>query len=327
MKDSFAFDWSDLAFGGKKPLRELKATFIAAPRELSATRLKQLIKEYLSAGNIVLGLAKEPFVDGFVGQPHFRTLQAKDVQKIIDQVNAAGTKNKVYTLQYFQRELPFVLEKGGFRAVLLVRGSWQHTFHNSKAYYVLVNSRTKYEYVSPFVNEDEARKYEVKLLAEMNQAFWPAVSKGPQAEKDMLELASKVAQFSYDYSFQTGVALGRPRKNGTYDFVAAAFNKVVPYQTYALHHGASREQHFSPPNDLNYYDAVHAEVMLITNAAREKLDLAGSALFINLLPCPTCARMLTQTDIAEFVYTQDHSDGYAIRMLEATGKKVRRIVP
>jgi len=36
--------------------------------------------------------------------------------------------------------------------------------------------------------------------------------------------------------------------------------------------------------------------------------------------------MLSQTDIAEFVYQEDHSDGYAIKMLELAGKKVRRIV-
>jgi deoxycytidylate deaminase len=79
-------------------------------------------------------------------------------------------------------------------------------------------------------------------------------------------------------------------------------------------------------NDLNHYDVNHAEVELITQAVRDHLDLAGTTLFINVLPCPTCARMLTSTDIAEFVYAEDHSSGYAIRMLEAAGKTVRRIV-
>jgi deoxycytidylate deaminase len=44
------------------------------------------------------------------------------------------------------------------------------------------------------------------------------------------------------------------------------------------------------------------------------------------MPCPACARMLSQTDIEEFVYSIDHSEGYAVKMLEAAGKKVRRIV-
>jgi hypothetical protein len=37
--------------------------------------------------------------------------------------------------------------------------------------------------------------------------------------------------------------------------------------------------------------------------------------------------MLSETDIEEFVYSIDHSEGYAIKLLEAAGKKVRRIVP
>ncbi len=71
----YEFDWSNLAFASKKPLRDLAAIFIAAPREISAERFAQLVKEYLPKGNIVLGLAKEKFIDGFDCQPQFRTLQ------------------------------------------------------------------------------------------------------------------------------------------------------------------------------------------------------------------------------------------------------------
>jgi deoxycytidylate deaminase len=111
-----------------------------------------------------------------------------------------------------------------------------------------------------------------------------------------------------------------------YKPLGGAFNKVVPYQTYAMHHGSAREKNFSPANDLNHYDTIHAEVALLINAQKNKTDLAGTTLFINLMPCPTCARMLSQTDIEEFVYSVDHSDGYAVKMLEAAGKKVRRVV-
>jgi hypothetical protein len=36
--------------------------------------------------------------------------------------------------------------------------------------------------------------------------------------------------------------------------------------------------------------------------------------------------MFTSTGIAEFVYRADHSSGYAIKMLEAAGKTIRRLV-
>jgi deoxycytidylate deaminase len=93
-----------------------------------------------------------------------------------------------------------------------------------------------------------------------------------------------------------------------------------------MHYGAAREIHFSPPHDVNHYDTVHAEVELILQASRQKIGLKDTSFFINTLPCPMCARMLSQTDIKELVYQNDHSEGYAIKMLEACGKIVRRLV-
>jgi deoxycytidylate deaminase len=141
----------------------------------------------------------------------------------------------------------------------------------------------------------------------------------------MVQLARNAAKLSFDYTFQCGVVLGRQSKLAEqYIYMAHAFNKVVPYQTFAMQHGSVREAHYSPVNDLNFYDAVHAEVMLMLEAQKRGLDLTGTTVFINLLSCPQCSRMFTQTDIKEVVYREDHSDGYAISLLEMAGKTVRR---
>lgn len=317
-----AFDWSELAFGSKKPLKELNSTFIAAPRELTLKRFKQLVQTYLPKGNIVLGLAKAPYIDGFASQPQFRTLQAQDVQRVIDTVNAASPTHKIYTLEYFQRELAHILEKIPFRQVVLINGSWKYSFHTQKPYYVLANSHTPYDMVSPFADEQEARAYEARVMPEIT-ALHPFPT-GTYTEQEMLARAREVAEYSFDYAFQTGVTLGK-RSGDTYTLLAWSYNRVVPYQTYAMLNGASREKNFSPPHDLNHYDAVHAEVELIVAAGKQGISLKDTTLFINLLPCPNCARMFMETDIAEFVYTEDHSNGYAVHMLEAAGKKVRRL--
>jgi deoxycytidylate deaminase len=92
-----------------------------------------------------------------------------------------------------------------------------------------------------------------------------------------------------------------------------------------MHHGNSREANISPPHDLNHKDTVHAEVEILIKAGKDNIDLAGTTVFINLLPCPACARMFADTDIKELVYREDHSSGYAVKLLEVAGKKVRRI--
>jgi deoxycytidylate deaminase len=191
-------------------------------------------------------------------------------------------------------------------------------FHTLPPYYVLAQKRVEYKLCSPFANETEAREYESSVMPSIAEPH------GTFTAKEMLGLAGQVAKRSFDYGFQTGVALGR-KKGASYDFLAQTFNKVVPYQGYAMHVGASREVNFSPMHDLNHYDTVHAEVELIITAQKQKIDLTGTTLFINLLPCPSCARMFAETDITEFVYVNDHSEGYGLRMLEAAGKKVRRL--
>ncbi|EDK72339.1 histidine triad (HIT) protein, partial [candidate division TM7 genomosp. GTL1] len=319
--DSLAVDWADLAFGNKKPLNSLRATFIAAPREISERRFTSLVKTYLPKSNIILGLAKEDFIDGFEGQPQFKTLQRETIEKIINKVNAASPKYKIYTLRYFQRETSYIFEKLDFQKVVLINGSWHRAFHTRGEYYVLANRHTPYEMVSPFVDEAEAKTYEQQME---KQIKIPENGK-ILSETEMLATSKIASKKSFDYSFQTGVALGKKTKKG-YKLLETSYNRVVPYQTYAMHFGASREKNFSPPNDLNHYDAVHAEVEMIVKAGKQRASLKGTTLFINLLPCPSCARMFAETDIEEFVYSIDHSSGYAIDLLEKAGKKVRRIV-
>lgn len=149
--------------------------------------------------------------------------------------------------------------------------------------------------------------------------------KDTHTTEEMLGFAAEASKSSFDHTFQTGVALGK-KSGKKYSLLATSYNKIVPYQTYAMHHGALRETHFSPANDLNYYDTIHAEVALILRAQQKKILLTDTTMFINLMPCPTCARMLVESDITHFVYQHDHSDGYAIRLFETAGKHVERIV-
>jgi tRNA(Arg) A34 adenosine deaminase TadA len=320
MSSTEIFDWGELAFGSKKPVSQLRATFIMAPRTMSKKRLAQLIKTYLPQGNIVLGIAKEPYVAGLEGQPQFTMLTLEEALPIADKVNAAGLTQRIALLRYNQRDIAFLLEKLDFARVVLVNGSWYRAFHLRPEFYTLTTRGIPFEKVSPFVAETEAKAYPgtVKLS--------DIPTSGTFTAADMLALANRAGTHSYDSGgFQIGVSLGR-KKGKAYELLATTHNTVVPYETYALHHGASREQNFSPTNDLNHYDTVHAEVAMVIKAGKEHIDLHDTTLFINLLPCPMCARMFTQTDIESFVYSQDHSSGYGLKMLERAGKHVTRMV-
>lgn len=294
--------------------------FLAAPREMSAARFKQIVKHYLPKASLVVGISKESYVAGFEDQPQFRMLERSFVQPLIDKVNAAAGPRRIEVLEYGQSELASLVAEYAFKRVLLVNGSWKYTFQNHPAYKVLVERDIPFKYISPFIDEREAKEYEA-IHSPMIDI--PAIGT-TLTEAEMLNVAAASATQSYDYSFQTGVSLGR-REGDCYSFLLEAFNKVVPYQTYALHHGNAREKHVSGVHDTAHYDTIHAEMYLLTKAIAGNVHINGTTLFINLLPCPSCARTLSQTDIGEIVYQNDHSDGYAVALLKASGKTVRRI--
>jgi len=326
MSNEYAYDWTDLAFGSKKPLTALSATFIPASRAVSSARFTQLIKELLPSGNIILGIAKEDFVDGFDQQPHFTTLGIQAVADIVDRVNHSASKYKIYTLAHFQRETTYVLEKIGCRQVVLIRGSWQYAFHTTGLYYALQKARIPFTTVSPFSSEEEAKVYAGTMTRRLRKDTDSlAIISKTLSDEEICQQLPLVARQSFDYNFQAGLILAK-RQGTKYRILNQTYNKIVPYETYALHHGAAREINYSPPNDLNHYDTVHAEIDIVLQAGRHAQSLKGTTIFINLMPCPACSRMLCNSDISEVVYSLDHSEGYAIKLLGLAGKKVRRLV-
>jgi len=317
----FEYRWSDIVFGNKNSLKDLDAIFIAAPREMSIARITQLLKKYLPISNIIIGCATELYIDSFDGQPQFKTLQSDGVKDIARKVNNSASPHKITILHYSQSDFVHILNKIKFRLVLLVNGSWHNSFHTRPEYHVLVSKNTRFELISPFTDENEAIQYadNFKVSSLTN------IIGSKLTELEMIQAANKISANSFDNAHQTGLSVGK-KINGKYKLVMTSYNLVVPYQTFAWHFGASRERHLSPPGDLNYYDTVHAEVYMLLQAQQNGLQLTGLSLFINLLPCPTCARMLCKSDISEIVYSLDHSGGYAVAMLEKAGKTVRRLI-
>lgn len=318
--------WSDIAFSNKREIKQLKATFILAPRKISVARFKQILKYYLPMGNILLGISQEEFVLGLEDQPHFKMLRLSEIEHIIDQVNHSSSPYKIRTITYAQREASFLIEKLGITRIALVNGSWKFGFHHSSLFYRISKLGIPFEYISAFTDQREALTAETALKAEISEHFALPERGSRLTEHAMIQAADTAGRHSFDYNFQIGASLGTRTPDGTYIFEKAIHNKIVPYETFALLNGSVREKHFSPSHDLNHYDTVHAEVMLLISAQKDGIQLQKSSLFINLLPCPTCARMLCETDISEVVYQLDHSDGYGLRLLESAGKTVRRIV-
>lgn len=324
--------------------------FILAPRQLNPRRCLQLTRQLLaklSSANqprmIVWGASLQPHVAGLTDCPQFRTTSAQDLAAALADLTPAD-QHLIRIINYqpdAELDLVKFLQP---KIVIGINGSWHLAFHYRPLYHWLTDTHTQYKLISPFENEAEARAVSAQLAASLPALPTTQTAVGQSYTlAQLFTLAKQFADQSFDYTFQTGAVLARPANFAAkrpanfasnqplntadlsrqpWQFLLGANNRVVPYLTYAWHHGASKETHLGPHQDLNYFDTNHAEVELILTALEKNLDLTGSSLIINLLPCPTCARMLTRTPITQVFYQLDHSAGAAHQILTASHKQV-----
>ncbi len=307
-----SLNWQQLKNKDKQQLSQQRPIFVLAPRDISKKRIQQLNQKLAAKRPVVWGCLTDEYIPGLEDSPQFKSLTLVKLKNSLKEQKAAGILN------YPQRYAKYVLKEIEWSAVIAIHGSWHKAFHYRPEYYVISKKQLPHKLVSSFVDEAEAKEYLVKIKSDL-----PAVGFEPDkkyTDKELLEFTALRARHSFDYTFQTGAVLV---KDG--QVLAAAHNRILPYETYMLHKGASKEKHLTPPHDLNHFDTNHAEVELILTALDQSLDLTNTSLYINLLPCPICARMLARTPIKEIVYQHDHSQGYGFKLLTQTGKTLRRI--
>lgn len=284
-----------------------KPVLILGPRSISASRIQQLTRQLIDKRPVVWGCLSEKYILGLDDSPQFEALTLTDLTQALEQLEPEKKKN-LAILSYSQNNAASVIKKFPWSAVIGINGSWHRAFHYRNECRVIKKKHLPYKLVSSFVDEAEAKQYFEDIqprLADLDHFAGKKFN-----EKELFKLATKAGKNSFDYTFQTGAVLA---KNGR--LLLWAHNTVVPYETYMLHAGASKEKHLTPPQDLNHFDTNHAEVELILKALKQKINVEDCSLYINLMPCPICARMLARTPLKEVVCKLDHSAGYAKKIL------------
>ncbi|NCU29934.1 hypothetical protein EOM60_05015 [Candidatus Saccharibacteria bacterium] len=316
----YDFDYRLLSGENKTHFREQQAVFIMAPRSISPKRLSQLIKSYLNDSAVIVGISKEPFITGLELQPQFAMMPLRTTKSIVNRIQRTKPNNQLSIVSYHQVEITEVLRLIRPNKLVAVRGSYYHAFHLLPTYEFLTKRHIPYELVSPFTDENEAIEYLNKTTPEL-----PIIDMIRGDERAMLKASDEVAKRSFDYSYQTGAILAEQTEDGSYDIIDGASNDVVPYQTYAMHFGNTREENLSTYQDGTHYDTIHAEMNIVTRALARKQSLDGKSLFVNLMPCPNCSRTLCYTGLKEIIYMNKHSGDYAKQLFKKTDISTRRI--
>lgn len=309
------YDWNNLSERRKQELSRTSPIFVIGAREMSAARILELAKQLSAKSPVLWGCLKDEFIPGLEGSPQFRSLGLNDLEKALNNID-----NNIAILHYYQRDWVFINQELKFRAVIFINGSWHKMLHLRPEFWQIERQKYPYKLVSPFASEEEAIAYSKSKSPELKKLGEYSVNKKYDDEA-LMKLSLQIGKRSYDNMAQVGVVIAKKGK-----VMLTTHNVVVPYETYALHHGSAKEKHFSPINDQNHYDTCHAEMVALLEAQKQGLVLKGTDLFISLLPCPACAKALALSDISRVVYQHDHSDGLGAQLLMAAGKKVERLL-
>ncbi len=310
------YDWEQLSSSDKKSLSKKQPILVLGPRDISKQRIQQLTKKLVARRPLIWGCLRDQFIPGLENSPQFKSLPLNKLSQSLKKSKPA--KNSIAILSYRHQYSQYLLKEISWSAVIAVYGSWHKAFHYRPEYYQINKQQLSHKLVSGFTNEAEAKDYYQTIKPNLPKV---SAKQGEQySTKELFAFSKQAARCSFDYTYQTGAVLAKNNH-----FLGAAHNRVLPYETYMLHQGASKEKHLAPPHDLNHFDTNHAEVELILQAQQQNWNLANTSLYINLLPCPICSRMLTRTPIKEIVYQHDHSQGYGYQLLTQAGKKLARI--
>lgn len=90
--------------------------------------------------------------------------------------------------------------------------------------------------------------------------------------------------------------------------------------------GCLREKLHIPAGErIEICRGIHAEQNTLVQAATFGIPVYGATLYCTHAPCITCAKMLINAGVQEFVIADDYPDKFACQMLTEAKVKVRRV--
>jgi dCMP deaminase len=301
-------------------MKQEKTIFIAGSREMSPKRVLDLFKRYSKKGKIIWGVYKEPFIKGFEEQPQFKTLNIEILNKfktlLLKRDQTFDVRLEI--IEYSQEDELEVINSLKIDKAIFINGSWKIVFHRRPIFELLKSKNIEFSLKSPFVDDAESLEYSKRIAESIEECIDALMHQCIlTSDEDYLGLADIVAKRSFDYTWQTGAVLVRDGK-----VILTAHNRILPYENFAMHNGSLREKNMSALNDVANYDTIHAEMNMVIKALNEKVDIKGSTLYVNLMPCPSCARVLALSGIKKVVCRERHFGDYAEELFSDMGIEV-----
>lgn len=322
------YDWNKLSEKKRDKLLNVRNfVFIPGPIDLSKNRVKQIIskvkvlrlrsKQAVKQQNKVLfGCLKDEWIPGLEGSLQFSPLKLDKLKKLAEKLDFD-------IIKHFHKDTKYIVKEIKPKRVIFINGSWNGPIHYKSMYWKALDSGAKVRLVSPFAAEKEAKKF-TKEIEEQYEKEKLYLKKKKYSDAEIFQIIKQRKKQSWDWVGLIAAALVKDGK-----ILTLAHNRVLPYQAYQMHFGSIREKKQIPSQEMiETHLTNHAECEILEQVRRDKISLKNTWLYLNIFPCPVCAKMLSRTEIEGIVYSQDHNLGNDIgyKTLQACGKKLRRVV-
>jgi len=103
-----------------------------------------------------------------------------------------------------------------------------------------------------------------------------------------------------------------------------AHNQILPAEDECHFDGCIRD-HIKPGEKMDFCYALHSEVSIISQAAKQGVSIDGSNLYVCNYPCPNCAKAISQSGIKKVYFHQGWSNFDAEKILKSANIELIKI--
>lgn len=170
-------------------------------------------------------------------------------------------------------------------------------------------NKEKVEWQSVFLRWDKS-----KILSEQPLEDIP-ISRDA-FDTEMMKEAYKESEKSSEWWRRIGAVLVKDKT-----IIACANNKDLPSDHTPYQVGEVRD-FFKPGERQDLASTIHAEQKIIAEAAKKGISLEGASLYVNIFPCPVCAKLIAFSGIKNLYFGEGGSNFDAKKVLDAAGVNI-----
>jgi len=241
-------------------------------------------------------------------EPDIRKIFLGDAQKIIN--------------SYLSVERYFILEENNFLSAL--------NKLNPDKIFILQGEKSedfylKYLIGTPF--KKNVKLYDIRLKWP-SQKVYEAQKKTQDIPREdlgvyrkFLKEAFRESQKSKCWWRQIGAIAVKDGK-----IIFRAYNKMLPHDDECYKIGCIRDG-LAPGKEPEKCSAIHAEMSIVAQAAKEGFSLEGAELYVTHFPCPVCAKIIANSGIKKIIFQSGSSVFDGEKIMLGQGIEIIKINP